>query len=105
MIGSKSRLLFCLEWLAFLSLLCAENWPAWRGPRGDGTSHETNIPFHWSATANVAWKTELPGSGHASPVVWGNRLFTVAALAETEERQSSTSQAQCRMQRCDPNME
>ena len=86
MIGSKSRLLFCLEWLAFLSLLCAENWPAWRGPRGDGTSHETNIPFHWSATANVAWKTELPGSGHASPVVWGNRLFTVAALAETEER-------------------
>ena len=86
MIGSKSRLLFCLEWLAFLGLLCAENWPAWRGPRGDGTSHETNIPFHWSATANVAWKTELPGSGHASPVVWGNRLFTVAALAETEER-------------------
>lgn len=64
----------------------AENWPGWRGPRGDGTSLETRIPVHWSATSNVAWKVSVPGTGHASPIVWGDRVFTVSALPETEER-------------------
>ena len=66
--------------------LAAENWPGWRGPRGDGTSEEKNIPVSWSSSSNVLWKTALPGSGHASPIVWENRLFTVAALPEADER-------------------
>jgi outer membrane protein assembly factor BamB len=64
----------------------SENWPVWRGPRGDGTSLEKNVPIHWSGTSNVLWKTELPGVGHASIVVWKEKLFTVAAIPETEER-------------------
>ena len=44
------------------------------------------MPTKWSATENVAWKTELPGSGHASPIVWGDRVFTVTAIDETEDR-------------------
>jgi outer membrane protein assembly factor BamB len=64
----------------------AENWPAWRGPRLDGTSRETEFPVHWSATSNVVWKTELPGAGHASPIVWEDRVFTVAALADNQAR-------------------
>jgi outer membrane protein assembly factor BamB len=64
----------------------AENWPCWRGPRFDGTSHEKGVPIHWSATSNVVWKAELPGSGHASPIVWSDRVFTVSALLETQER-------------------
>lgn len=64
----------------------AENWPAWRGPRGDGTSLETQLPVHWSGASNVAWKVEVPGTGHASPVVWEDRVFTASALPETEER-------------------
>ena len=63
-----------------------ENWPCWRGPRSDGTSLEKNVPTKWSATENVAWKTPLPGAGHASPIVWGDRIFTVAGVAEKEER-------------------
>jgi hypothetical protein len=47
----------------------AENWPAWRGPRGDGASLETNAPTHWSPTENLAWKTAVPGIGHSSPIV------------------------------------
>jgi outer membrane protein assembly factor BamB len=66
--------------------LHAENWPQWRGPRLDGTSVETALPTRWSATENIAWKTALPGSGHASPIVWGNRIFTVAANESTNER-------------------
>ena len=55
----------------------AENWPAWRGPRLDGTSRETAVPVHWSATSNVVWKTAIP-SGHSSPIIWDNRIFLTA---------------------------
>jgi len=71
---------------AFVLMARAENWPEWRGPRLDGTSAETNAPVHWSATSNVLWKTELPGAGHASPIVFGDKVFTVSAVAPTEER-------------------
>src|SRR6476469_7296518 len=64
----------------------AENWPGWRGPRGDGTSLETHIPRTWSSSDNVAWKTELPGVGHASPIVWNDRVFTVTAVPEERAR-------------------
>src|SRR5256885_9207440 len=69
-----------------LPFVHAENWPCWRGPRGDGTSLEKNVPVHWSAGSNLVWKTELSGTGHASPILWGDRIFTVTAVAETEGR-------------------
>jgi outer membrane protein assembly factor BamB len=55
-------------------------WPGWRGPTGQGTSDETGLPLEWSATANVRFKTELPGRGHSSPVVWGNRIFLTTSI-------------------------
>jgi outer membrane protein assembly factor BamB len=66
----------------------AEDWPCWRGPRGDGTSLETNVPIKWNAETgdNLRWKAALPGRGHASPIVWDDRIFLVACLEETEER-------------------
>jgi outer membrane protein assembly factor BamB len=64
----------------------AEDWPQWRGPRLDGTSTEKSVPIHWSDSSNVTWKTELPGLGHASPVVVRDKVFTVSAVPETEER-------------------
>ncbi len=67
-------------------LVHAEDWPWWRGPRGDGTSAETKVPINWSATNNIAWKTEIPGVGHASPVVRGGKVFLVSALVDTQER-------------------
>src|SRR5512133_716598 len=72
-----------------LGLACsaiAENWPCWRGPRLDGSSRETNLPVHWSATNNITWRTELPGAGHASPIVWEDHVFTVTALPANQER-------------------
>src|ERR1043166_7855177 len=78
--------------LPFLALalfeVCAhaENWPQWRGSRLDGTSAEKDVPVHWSATSNVLWKTELPGAGHASPIVSKGKIFTDSAVAQTEER-------------------
>ena len=63
----------------------AEAWPGWRGPRGDGTCIEKNVPTKWDP-ADALWKTALPGQGHASAIVWGGRLFTVTALPATRER-------------------
>jgi outer membrane protein assembly factor BamB len=80
MISRTLSLLFALSPL----LLLAENWPQWRGPRLDGTSQDTGFPI--SADGNVTWRAELPGCGHASPIVWQDRLFTVAALPKNEER-------------------
>jgi hypothetical protein len=63
----------------------AEAWPGWRGPRGDGTCIEKNVPAKWDP-ASALWKTELPGQGHASPILWGGRVLTVTALPVTQER-------------------
>jgi outer membrane protein assembly factor BamB len=76
---------FLLLLLLSASRAAAENWPCWRGPRLDGTSVESNLPVRWDST-NVLWKTALPGQGHASPIVWADRLFTVAVQPEDQSR-------------------
>lgn len=68
------------------SSLFAEDWPQFRGPRGDGTSLETNIPIRWSATENVLWKAPLAGEGHSSPIVWGKALFLTSVDKASGQR-------------------
>jgi outer membrane protein assembly factor BamB len=60
--------------------LMAENWPQWRGPGGQGISTEKQLPIEWAPGKNIAWKTELPGSGHSSPIVWGDRIFLTSQI-------------------------
>ena len=66
----------------------AEEWPGWRGPRGDGTSLEQNVPQKWDGKTgeNIAWKVPIPGRSHSSPIVWEDRVFLVTCLEEKEER-------------------
>ena len=64
----------------------SQNWPGWRGPNGDGTSNETNLPVEWDATKNIEWKSEVPGVGHSSPIIWEDRLFTLTSFPETKEK-------------------
>lgn len=61
-------------------------WPAWRGSHGDGRSDETNLPTKWSPSQNVHWKVAVPGEGHSSPIVWGDRIYVTAALKSDEKR-------------------
>jgi len=70
-------------------LACAENWPGWRGPRGDGTSHETAVPTHWNGMTGdqIAWKVPTPSAGHASPIVWGERVFLSGCDQQTQARE------------------
>jgi outer membrane protein assembly factor BamB len=53
----------------------AENWPAWRGPQGNGISTEKGLAVEWGPSKNVAWKLELPGPAGATPVVWAKQIF------------------------------
>ncbi len=53
----------------------ARYWPRWRGPSGQGVVEGTGYPDRWSATTNVLWKRPVPGRGHSSPIVWGDRIF------------------------------
>src|SRR3954462_15173567 len=53
----------------------AENWPQWRGPRGNSTSVERGLPVEWSDSQGVLWKAELPEWGSSTPAIWGDDLF------------------------------
>jgi outer membrane protein assembly factor BamB len=61
-------------------------WPGWRGPAGDGTSPEKDLPERWSATDNVRWKVPLFGAGVSTPVVWGERIFLTASDGRLNDR-------------------
>jgi outer membrane protein assembly factor BamB len=71
--------------------LHADNWPQWRGPKGDGVSTETGLPAQWTETKNILWKVSLPGMGGATPVVWGDRLFLTSEFRETQGDTSKDS--------------
>jgi outer membrane protein assembly factor BamB len=70
--------------LAVGSLRAAEpapdaRWPGWRG-NGQGVAPEAKVPLEWSDSKNVLWKAPLPGRGHSSPIVWGDRIFVTTAI-------------------------
>src|SRR5947208_13341707 len=71
--------------LASIAARGESNWPGWRGPQQDGHSSETDLPVKWSAE-DVLWKTQLPGVGQSSPIIWGDRIFLTSALEKGKER-------------------
>lgn len=77
------------------SAVFAASWPNWRGPRQDGSAPQANPPVEWSDTKNVEWKLEIPGEGHATPVVWNDRIFLLTAVEtdETAERPAADPEA------------
>ena len=66
-----------------------KNWHHWRGPYATGVAPDANPPITWSETENVRWKVAIPGIGHATPIIWGDKIFIQTAIegkkAESEE--------------------
>ena len=56
------------------------NWPHWRGPHATGAAVNANPPTTWSETENIRWKVRIPGMGHATPIVWEDRIFIQTAI-------------------------
>lgn len=63
------------------SALTAGNWPAWRGPTGQGYCDEANVPLKWDGkkSENVKWKVPLADPGNSTPAVWGESVFVTQA--------------------------
>jgi outer membrane protein assembly factor BamB len=58
------------------------NWGQWRGPLATGEAPQGNPPLTWDESdgTNIRWKTEIPGRGHSTPVVWEDRIFLTTAI-------------------------
>src|SRR3954453_9750294 len=66
--------------------LRAQEWDRFRGPDGAGHADaNTVLPAQWTEK-DLAWKIELPGIGHSSPVVWGERVFVTACDEDATKR-------------------
>jgi outer membrane protein assembly factor BamB len=64
----------------------AADWPAWRGPGGQGFCEEKDLPVSWSEKENVKWKVPLANPGNSTPVVWGDRIFLTQANTGGSQR-------------------
>jgi outer membrane protein assembly factor BamB len=65
--------------------LFGQEWTRFRGPNGTGESEAQGLPATWTS-ADYAWKAALPGIGHSSPVLWGEKLFLLSAHPEDATR-------------------
>lgn len=61
-------------------------WPHWRGPSVQGIVQGKGYPDRWSETDNVLWRVPVPGRGHSTPIVWGDRIFLTTAAADGSRR-------------------
>lgn len=55
-----------------------EGWSRFRGPNGAGVVTGPPLPDDLTPLS-ARWKADLPGKGHSSPVLWGDRVFVTAA--------------------------
>ncbi len=62
----------------------AQNWPSFRGPFARGVADQQELPADWDVKTgrNIRWKASIPGQGHSSPVIWGDRLFLTSVVRE-----------------------
>ncbi len=61
------------------------NWPQFRGAGSLGVAEDPNLPDKWSTTENVAWKSEIPGVGWSSPIVWGDNIFLTSVISADDK--------------------
>jgi outer membrane protein assembly factor BamB len=68
--------------------LADEPWPSFRGPFARGVRDGEGLPTDWDVKTgrNVRFKTAIPGLGHSSPIVWGDRVFLTSAVGASGDR-------------------
>jgi len=67
------------------------NWAQWRGPYDNGIAPAGNPPVEWSETSNIKWKSEIPGIGHATPIIWENQIILLTAIQTDQRVQADTN--------------
>ena len=85
-------LTLCICALAMISSSASQptdfekNWHHWRGPYATGVAVDATPPITWSETENVRWKVAIPGTGHASPIIWEDKIFIQTAIKGAEQK-------------------
>ena len=64
-----------------------DQWPKFRGNNAGAVADDPALPDTWSETENVVWKTDIPGLGWSSPVIWNDHVFLTSAVSAGEEEQ------------------
>lgn len=67
------------------------NWAQWRGPYDNGVAPTGNPPTEWSETTNIKWKSEIPGIGHATPIIWGDQIILLTAIQTDQKGEAKKS--------------
>ena len=86
----RNKLFFLLSFIFVLNVIpksshaqnpSGEHWPQWRGPLATGAAVKGNPPTEFGENKNLKWKTAIPGKGHATPIVWGDKIIIQTAVA------------------------
>jgi outer membrane protein assembly factor BamB len=77
--------------LILTQAMAAESWPEWRGPSAQGLSSAKGLPETWSETSSIRWKSELPGRGHSTPILVGDKLWLTTAIEKTASADKAKS--------------
>ena len=64
--------------------LTGQNWPQWRGPDGNGVTHETGLSRLWNEQEGLAWKSAIPEWGTSTPVIWQDAIFLTSHVADRD---------------------
>src|SRR5262249_27316618 len=75
---------FLLLLLTATAMAYDDRWPQFRGPGALGVAEDPSLPDKWSTTENVTWKSDVPGTGWSSPVVWGESIFLTSVISSSE---------------------
>lgn len=70
-----------------------KNWHRWRGPLANGVAPHANPPVTWSEEENIRFKVEIPGRSLATPIIWGDQIFLVTAVAANQGAYEASQQA------------
>jgi outer membrane protein assembly factor BamB len=73
-----------------ISSAIADHWPQFRGAASAGVGTSDKLPLEWGPGKNVAWTTEIAGSGWSCPIVWGDRIFVTTAISDQPEEAPKT---------------
>ncbi|NQV34880.1 MAG: PQQ-binding-like beta-propeller repeat protein, partial [Phycisphaeraceae bacterium] len=78
-----SKVLVLVIFIATLSAAAEINWPRWRGPDTNGTMTSGDYPVTWDPD-KVLWKTDVPGKGTSTPIVWNNRIYLTTGTKKSD---------------------
>ena len=86
MFPRRTPMSVALTYLALTVVSASEQWPQFRGLSAGVVADDPALPDTWSQTENVVWKTDIPGLGWSSPVVWGDHIIVTSAISAGREQ-------------------